>query len=193
MKNTKNTNEITARMGKFDFSQIVNEELNWTLYDVEIEANEDKTAKNYILSFCPVGLENAVVKYRLFNVDKDGLAKGYRLTTALQLTALGAIKEETYKLPSGKIIKTGTVKLDPLSLFRFKGKTYPAKCYIVPSVINDKQIDWVLIIPENPNNEILEKIRLAISKADEKDNKPETVSFDRLRDSELYDISGNDW
>ena len=187
--------ETEIKLNKFDFTQLQGEQVKVTLYNIERITDNTGLVINYNLFFIVEDMDNAIIKYTLYKLNKDNEQIGFKQVTALQLVALNAIQEQTRKLKSGKEIKTGKVLFNPENLYHEIGTSYYAKLYVIDSIINNKQVSWQLLLPENADTSILERIaqQAELSKHTDILDTDNTVSFDRLRDSELSDLTGNGW
>lgn len=189
------TRETSIKLNQFDFTQLQGEDVEVTFLDAQPITDKEESIINYKLLFMVEGIENALVSYTLYKLNKDNDAVGLKQVTALQLNALGVLEEETKTTKSGLVIKTGIVKFDPDNLPMLEGKRYNARLFVIDSITNGKTIKWVLLLPKNADTSILERIREQAEKSKYEDvlDNDKTVSFDSLRDNELSDISGQGW
>lgn len=189
------TRETNIKLNKFDFTQLQGEDVEVTFLDAQPITDKEESIINYKLMFIVEGIENALISYTLYKLNKDNDAVCLKQVTALQLNALGVLEEETKTTKSGLVIKTGIVKFDPDDLRMLEGKTYNARLFVIDSITNGKTIKWVFLLPKNADTSILERIREQAEKSKYEDvlDNDKTVSFDSLRDNELSDISGQGW
>ena len=194
MKNKQNT--VSVKYSNFDFTQLNDEIVSVRLVNIEPVCDKENVVVNYRLMLELEGIENAVVRCLMYNVGKDGLKSSIRTVTALQLEALGAIKKTQKTLPSGKVIDTGYCEIDESGLNKYIGREYQARVAVMNEIKDGRAFSWVLLIPAGCDGQLVENIREMRERAKaSKDvlDEDSTVSFDRLRDSELRDITGEGW
>lgn len=184
-------NKITIKACNFDYTQMDKKTVQVRLAEVENVVDEQGAIINYKLHFMLEDIENAVVSYTMYKLDKMGFAVSLKTVTALQLSALKLLKQETKKG-----YKTGRVTVDIEKLTSAIGKTYTAQFHLIDAVADGRAYVWKLLLPENADAALIEQIRKSIENSkisnDVMDN-DKTVSFDSLRDNELSDISGQGW
>ena len=157
--------KITIKANKFNFEQVAEKKINIYVKDLENIVDNDKTIINYNLVLSVEDIPNAIIKYKLFNTDKNGYAINIKPVSALQLNAIGILKKEKI---NG--IDTGMVEIDTDEIRKKIGTHYQAKLHIVEGYDSEKEkkYNWYFIIPIKADTAILTQIMQAI---EEKKNK----------------------
>ena len=183
-------NKITIKANQFDFKQMLNKKIEVYFTDIKPITNAKNEIINYDLFFTLENVPNAVVKYTLYKLDKLEFANAIKPITALQLKALGLIKEEKIKG-----YNTGRVIFSIDAIKKSVGGKYEARLFLMDEIDNasGKQYQWKLLLPSSCDMDILEQIRATKENSkytlDVMDRDTELVSFDSLRDNELNEIS----